>query len=161
MNFTVVNKEIDTTFRFMAVDWDGQIRMHPSSPYAMRGLFTLRDKYDISFARDTDHDRSGIVIKSAGLLPSDHCLSVCIFCLFQNRPGWNKEAALGKTLVSSPVATPEQKKTLTALSPLQAKITELAGEKLNTYKLMHRAIMLQLFHLQKKINYEVDNWKCP
>ena len=101
LNLTVVNKEVDPTFRFMTVDWDGQIRMDPSSTYAMQSLIDLKDKYDISFACDTDHDRHGIVTKSAGLLPPNHYLSVCISYLFQNRPNWNKEAAVGKTVVSS------------------------------------------------------------
>ena len=101
LNLTVVNKEVDPTFRFMTVDWDGQIRMDPSSTYAMQSLIGLKDKYDISFACDTDHDRHGIVTKSAGLLPPNHYLSVCISYLFQNRPGWHKEAAVGKTVVSS------------------------------------------------------------
>ena len=101
LNLTIVNKDVDPTFRFMTVDWDGQIRMDPSSSYAMQSLIDLKDKYDISFACDTDHDRHGIVTKSVGLLPPNHYLAVCISYLFQNRPNWNKESAVGKTVVSS------------------------------------------------------------
>ena len=101
LNLTVVNEEVDPTFRFMTVDWDGQIRMDPSSPYAMQRLIGMKDRFDLSFACDTDHDRHGIVTKSAGLLPPNHYLSVAIFHLFQHRPKWRKEAAVGKTVVSS------------------------------------------------------------
>ncbi len=101
LNLTVVNKAVDPTFRFMTVDWDGQIRMDPSSSYAMQRLIGLKDQFDIAFACDTDHDRHGIVTKSAGLLPANHYLSVAIFYLFQHRPNWRKEAAVGKTVVSS------------------------------------------------------------
>jgi phosphoglucomutase len=101
LNLTVVNDAVDPTFRFMTVDWDGQIRMDPSSPYAMQRLIGLKDRFDIAFACDTDHDRHGIVTKSAGLLPPNHYLSAAIFCLLQHRPKWRKEAAVGKTLVSS------------------------------------------------------------
>ena len=101
LNLTVVNDAVDPTFRFMTVDWDGQIRMDPSSPYAMRGLIEMKDRFDLAFACDTDHDRHGIVTKSAGLLPPNHYLSVAINYLFQNRPTWRKEAAVGKTVVSS------------------------------------------------------------
>jgi phosphoglucomutase len=85
----------------MTVDWDGQIRMDPSSPYAMARLIGMKDRFDLSFACDTDHDRHGIVTRSAGLLPPNHFLSVAIFHLFQNRPQWRKEEAVGKTVVSS------------------------------------------------------------
>ena len=101
LNLTVVNEAVDPTFRFMPVDWDGQIRMDPSSSYAMVGLTALKDHFDIAFACDTDHDRHGIVTRSAGLLSPNHYLSVAIFYLFQNRPQWGKEAAVGKTVVSS------------------------------------------------------------
>ncbi len=101
LNLTVVNQTVDPTFRFMTVDWDGQIRMDPSSPYAMQSLIGLKDKFDIAFACDTDHDRHGIVAKSTGLLPPNHFLSVAIHYLFQNRPNWRGSAAVGKTLVSS------------------------------------------------------------
>ncbi|MFZ0744418.1 MAG: phosphoglucomutase (alpha-D-glucose-1,6-bisphosphate-dependent) [Terracidiphilus sp.] len=101
LNLTVVNETVDPTFRFMTVDWDGQIRMDPSSPYAMQSLIGLKDQFDIAFACDTDHDRHGIVTKSAGLLPPNRYLSVAIFYLFQNRPNWRQSAAVGKTLVSS------------------------------------------------------------
>lgn len=101
LNLTVVNNVVDPTFRFMTVDWDGQIRMDPSSPYAMQGLIELKDRFDIAFACDTDHDRHGIVTKSKGLLPPNHYLSVAINYLFQHRKGWSLDAAIGKTLVSS------------------------------------------------------------
>jgi phosphoglucomutase len=101
LNLTIVNETIDPTFRFMTVDWDGQIRMDPSSPYAMQRLIGLKDRFDIAFACDTDHDRHGIVTKSTGLLTPNNYLSAAIFYLFQNRPKWRTEAAVGKTLVSS------------------------------------------------------------
>ena len=101
LDLTVVNDAVDPTFRFMTVDWDGQIRMDPSSPYAMQRLIGLKDRFDIAFACDTDHDRHGIVTRSGGLLAPNHYLSVAIFYLFQHRPKWRKEAAVGKTMVSS------------------------------------------------------------
>jgi phosphoglucomutase len=101
LDLTTVNRQIDPTFRFMTVDWDGQIRMDPSSSYAMRDLISLKDKFDIAFACDTDHDRHGIVTRSAGLLPPNHYLSVAIDYLFLHRPEWRKDAAVGKTVVSS------------------------------------------------------------
>ncbi len=101
LNLTVVNESIDPTFRFMTVDWDGRIRMDPSSPYAMQRLIGLKDQFDIAFACDTDHDRHGIVTKGAGLLPPNHYLSVCIHYLFANREKWRKDIAVGKTVVSS------------------------------------------------------------
>ncbi len=101
LNLTVVNKAVDPTFRFMTVDWDGQIRMDPSSPYAMQSLIKLKDRFDISVACDTDHDRHGIVTRGSGLLPPNHYLSVAINYLFRNRPDWRKNAAVGKTVVSS------------------------------------------------------------
>jgi phosphoglucomutase len=101
LDLTIVNKAVDPTFRFMTVDWDGQIRMDPSSPYAMERLIGLKDQFKIAFACDTDHDRHGIVTSSAGLLPPNHYLSVAILYLFQHRPKWSKEAAIGKTVVSS------------------------------------------------------------
>jgi phosphoglucomutase len=101
LNLTVVNDAVDPTFRFMTVDWDGQIRMDPSSPYAMARLIALKDRFDIAVACDTDHDRHGIVTRTAGLLPPNHYLSVAIFYLFQHRPQWRTDAAVGKTVVSS------------------------------------------------------------
>ena len=101
LNLTVVNDAVDPTFRFMTVDWDGQIRMDPSSPYAMQRLIGLKNRFDIAFACDTDHDRHGIVTRSSGLLAPNHYLSVAIFYLFQYRTKWSKEAAVGKTMVSS------------------------------------------------------------
>jgi phosphoglucomutase len=101
LNLTVVNETVDPTFRFMTVDWDGQIRMDPSSPYAM-AADRMKDRFDLSFACDTDHDRHGIVTKSAGLLPPNHLpLRRDFHYLFQNRPKWRKAAAVGKTVVSS------------------------------------------------------------
>jgi phosphoglucomutase len=101
LNLTVVNDSIDPTFRFMTVDWDGKIRMDPSSPYAMQSLIALKDKFDIAFACDTDHDRHGIVTKSSSLLPPNHYLSVCVDFLFANRSAWGNNVAVGKTVVSS------------------------------------------------------------
>jgi phosphoglucomutase len=101
LNLTVVNEAVDPTFRFMTVDWDGQIRMDPSSPYAMQRLIQLKDRFEIAWACDTDHDRHGVVTRSAGLLPPNHYLSVAIFYLLQHRPRWRTDAAVGKTVVSS------------------------------------------------------------
>jgi phosphoglucomutase len=101
LNLTVVNEAVDPTFRFMTLDWDGQIRMDPSSTYAMQPLIEIKDRFDLSFACDTDHDRHGIVTRSEGLLPPNHYLSVAIFYLFQNRPKWHTKTAVGKTVVSS------------------------------------------------------------
>ena len=101
LNLDVVNKTVDPTFRFMTLDWDGKIRMDPSSPYAMRSLIALKDRYDIAFACDTDHDRHGIVAKSCGLMPPNEYLAVCIGYLFQQRGEWPAGAAAGKTVVSS------------------------------------------------------------
>ena len=101
LNLKVVNDSVDPTFRFMTVDWDGQIRMDPSSPYAMQRLIGMKEQFDLAFACDTDHDRHGIVTRGAGLLPPNHYLSAAIFYLFQHRPKWRKEAAIGKTVVSS------------------------------------------------------------
>jgi phosphoglucomutase len=101
LKLTVVNDAVDPTFRFMTLDWDGRIRMDPSSPYAMRRLIGLKDRFDIAFACDTDADRHGIVTRSAGLLPPNHSLSTAIDYLFRHRPGWRPEAAVGKSLVSS------------------------------------------------------------
>ena len=97
----VVNRSVDPTFRFMTVDWDGRIRMDCSSPYAMRRLVELKDRFDVAVANDTDADRHGIVTKSAGLLPPNHYLAVAIDYLFSNRPAWPGGAAVGKTIVSS------------------------------------------------------------
>ena len=101
LNLTVVNNLVDPTFRFMTVDWDGKIRMDPSSPYAMQKLINMKDQFDISVACDTDHDRHGIVTKSVGLVPPNQYLTTCIFYLLQHRPLWKKDIAIGKTLVSS------------------------------------------------------------
>jgi phosphoglucomutase len=101
LDLTVVNETVDPTFSFMTVDWDGQIRMDPSSVYAMQRLIAMKDRFDLSFACDTDHDRHGIVTKSQGLLPPNHYLSVAIFYLFEHRPKWRNDAAVGKTVVST------------------------------------------------------------
>ena len=101
LDLTIVNRAVDPTFRFMTVDWDGKIRMDPSSPYAMQRLIGLKDKFDIAFASDTDHDRHGIVTKGSGLLPPNHYLSVCAHYLFSNRKSWHEDVAVGKTVVSS------------------------------------------------------------
>lgn len=97
----VVSEEVDPRFAFMTADWDGRIRMDPSSAWAMRRLLALQDRYDVAFACDTDHDRHGIVVPHAGLLPANHYLSVVAHSLFATRSGWSREAALGKTLVST------------------------------------------------------------
>ena len=101
LDLTVVSDEIDPTFRFMTVDWDGRIRMDPSSPYAMRRLLALQSRFDVAFACDPDADRHGIVTASAGLLPPNHYLAVAIHFLFQQRPRWRADTAVGKTMVSS------------------------------------------------------------
>jgi phosphoglucomutase len=101
LDLTVVNEAVDPTFRFMTLDWDGKIRMDPSSPYAMQRLIALKDRFDIAFACDTDHDRHGIVTASSGLMPANHYLAVMADYLFRNRPGWRADAAVGKTAVSS------------------------------------------------------------
>jgi phosphoglucomutase len=101
LDLTPVNETVDPTFAFMSVDWDGQIRMDPSSPYAMRSLIALRNRFRIAFSCDTDHDRHGIVTPGAGLLPANDYLSVAIFYLFAHRPNWGPRAAVGKTMVSS------------------------------------------------------------
>ena len=101
LSIEVVNRAVDPVFSFMPLDRDGKIRMDCSSPYAMAGLIKLKDKFDIALGNDTDGDRHGIVTKGAGLLNPNHYLSVAIWYLFQNRPGWRNDAAVGKTLVSS------------------------------------------------------------
>ena len=101
LDLSVVNNAVDPTFRFMTLDWDGKIRMDPSSPYAMRRLIGLKDKFDIAFACDTDHDRHGVVTAGSGLLPPNHYLSVAIDYLYRNRPRWSREARVGKTVVST------------------------------------------------------------
>ena len=101
LRLTVINPEVDPTFRFMTLDWDGKIRMDCSSPFAMTGLIALRDVFDIAFANDPDTDRHGIVTRSAGLLNPNHYLAVAIAYLFEQRTGWRPDAAIGKTLVSS------------------------------------------------------------
>ena len=101
LDLTVVNPAVDPTFRFMTVDWDGKIRMDCSSPYAMAGLIALRDRFDVAFACDTDHDRHGIVTRSRGLMNPNHYLAAAIHFLFTHRDGWRPDAGVGKTVVSS------------------------------------------------------------
>ncbi len=101
LDLAVVSEEVDPRFAFMTVDWDGKIRMDPSSEYAMQRLLALKDKYDVAFACDTDHDRHGVVTRSSGLLPSNHYLAVMIDFLFRERSHWPKSVAIGKTLVST------------------------------------------------------------
>jgi len=101
VDLTVVSETVDERFAFMTLDWDGQIRMDPSSPYAMRRLIDIKDRFQIAFACDTDHDRHGIVTPAAGLLPPNHYLSVAIDYLFRHRQSWGRKAAVGKTVVST------------------------------------------------------------
>ena len=101
LQLEIVNKHVDPSFSFMTVDKDGKIRMDCSSPYAMASLIALKDRFDVAFGNDPDADRHGIVTRSAGLLNPNHYLSVAIWYLFQHRPGWRPDAAVGKTLVSS------------------------------------------------------------
>ena len=101
LDLTVVSDVVDQTFRFMPLDWDGRIRTDPSSAWAMQRLVDLKDRFDIAFACDADHDRHGIVTRSAGLLPPNHYLSVAIQHLFQHRPEWRAGTGVGKTVVSS------------------------------------------------------------
>jgi phosphoglucomutase len=100
---TIVSDTVDPTFRFMTADWDGKIRMDCSSPYAMARLIGMRDKFDVAFANDTDADRHGIVTRSNGLMNPNHYLAAAIAYLFDNRPGWNNNSAVGKTIVSSAI----------------------------------------------------------
>jgi len=101
LDATVVSDRVDPTFGFMTADWDGKIRMDCSSPYAMQRLLAIRDRFDVAFANDTDADRHGIVTRSAGLINPNHYLAVAISYLFRNRTRWRKDAAVGKTMVSS------------------------------------------------------------
>ncbi|MFP6559354.1 phosphoglucomutase (alpha-D-glucose-1,6-bisphosphate-dependent) [Paraburkholderia sp. B3] len=101
LDLDVISDEVDPTFRFMSVDWDGQIRMDPSSPYAMQTLIGQKDRFEVAFACDTDHDRHGIVTHDAGLLPPNHYLAVLIDYLYRYRSQWRPDAAVGKTVVSS------------------------------------------------------------
>ena len=101
LNLEVVNTSVDPTFRFMCVDWDGRIRMDPSSSYAMQGLIGLKERFDVAFACDPDHDRHGIVTPTGGLLAPNNYLAVSIDYLYQNRAQWCADAAVGKTVVSS------------------------------------------------------------
>ena len=100
LNIEIVNPTVDPTFRFMPLDWDGKIRMDCSSPYAMANLIAMNDRFDVAFGNDADNDRHGIVTRS-GLMNPNHYLAVSIAYLFANRPGWNADAGIGKTLVSS------------------------------------------------------------
>ena len=100
---TIVNNAVDPTFRFMTADWDGKIRMDCSSPFAMASLIAMRDRFDVAFANDTDADRHGIVTRTGGLMNPNHFLAAAIAYLFEHRPQWSKEAAIGKTIVSSSI----------------------------------------------------------
>jgi len=111
LTLQVVNETVDPTFRFMTLDWDGKIRMDCSSPYAMTRLIALRERFDIAFANDTDADRHGIVTRTAGLMPPNHYLAAAIAYLFEHRPRWRPEAAVGKTVVSSAIIDRVAKKT--------------------------------------------------
>ena len=101
LDLEIVNRELDPTFRFVPLDWDGKIRMDCSSPYAMAPLIAMKDRFDVSFAFDTDSDRHGIVTRSAGLMNPNHYLATAISYLYPNRPRWRADAGVGKTLVSS------------------------------------------------------------
>jgi len=101
LDLTVVSEAVDPQFAFMSVDWDGKIRMDPSSKYAMQRLIGLKDRYDVAFACDTDHDRHGVVTRSSGLMEPNHYLSVLVDYLFRHRPQWGAHAAVGKTVVST------------------------------------------------------------
>jgi len=101
IDLTVLSEQIDPSFAFMTLDWDGQIRMDPSSHFAMQRLVAIKDRFDIAFACDTDHDRHGIVTPTAGLLPPNHYLAVAIDYLFQHRPQWRATLSIGKTVVST------------------------------------------------------------
>jgi phosphoglucomutase len=101
LNVELLNPYVDPTFRFMTLDWDGKIRMDCSSPNAMASMIANKDKYDVAWACDTDHDRHGIVTRTAGLLNPNHYLAVCIQYLFTHRPEWSAKVGIGKTLVSS------------------------------------------------------------
>jgi phosphoglucomutase len=99
----ILNPNVDPTFSFMTCDWDGRVRMDCSSPFAMASMIANKDKFDVAFAADTDHDRHGIVTRTTGLLNPNHYLAVCIQYLFTHRPGWNANVGIGKTLVSSSI----------------------------------------------------------
>ena len=101
IDLTVVSEQVDPAFGFMTLDWDGKIRMDPSSAHAMQRLIGLRERFDVAFACDPDHDRHGVVARSCGLMPPNHYLCVLIDYLFGNRPQWSAQAAVGKTLVST------------------------------------------------------------
>lgn len=101
LNLSIVSTEVDPRFGFMTLDWDGRIRMDPSSSFAMQRLIHLKDRFDIAFACDTDYDRHGIVTPGKGLLPANHYLSTMIFYLFQHRPQWSASASIGKSAVTT------------------------------------------------------------
>jgi phosphoglucomutase len=103
LDATIVSEEVDPTFRFMTLDWDGKIRMDCSSPYAMARLIAMRERFDVAFANDTDADRHGIVTRSNGLMNPNHYLAAAIAYLFEHRPQWRQDSAIGKTMVSSAI----------------------------------------------------------
>ena len=111
LDATIVSDTVDPTFRFMTVDWDGKIRMDCSSPYAMARLIGMRDKFDVAFANDTDADRHGIVTRSSGLMNPNHYLAAAIAYLFEHRPQWRKDSAVGKTIVIERDHRPRRGKT--------------------------------------------------
>ncbi len=101
LNMEVVNETVDPQWAFMTLDWDGKIRMDCSSPYAMASLVSRRDHYDIATGNDADADRHGVVTPDAGIMNPNHYLAVAIQYLYSRREGWQPDAAIGKTLVSS------------------------------------------------------------
>ncbi|MCP5155940.1 MAG: alpha-D-glucose phosphate-specific phosphoglucomutase [Ectothiorhodospiraceae bacterium] len=103
IDIEVVNRDVDPRFGFMTLDWDGKVRMDCSSPYAMRGLIDVRERFDLAFANDPDVDRHGIVTRAGGLMNPNHYLAVAVSYLFANRPGWRSDAGVGKTVVSSAI----------------------------------------------------------
>jgi phosphoglucomutase len=103
LDLAVVDQAVDPQFGFMTLDWDGRIRMDPSSPYAMRRLIRLKDDFDLAVACDTDHDRHGVVTRGAGLLPPNHYLAACVDYLLAHRPRWRQDVAVGKTVVTSAI----------------------------------------------------------
>jgi phosphoglucomutase len=103
LDLAVVDETVDPRFGFMTLDWDGRIRMDPSSPYAMRRLIGLKDDFDLAVACDTDHDRHGVVTCGAGLLPPNHYLAACVDYLLAHRPRWRQDVAVGKTVVTSAI----------------------------------------------------------
>jgi len=140
LNATLIRDEVDPTFRFMTLDWDGKIRMDCSSPYAMAQLIGMREEFHVAFANDTDADRHGIVTRSNGLMNPNHFLAASIAFLFEHRPQWRKDSAVGKTIVSSaiidrvakkigrPAARPRAIMSLTDCAALAGPTTSMRGD---------------------------------